>query len=300
MKKVASLMVVLAGVLWGTSGIFVKFLTPYGFSPLQLTLCRALVSTLVIAVVLLIKDRALFRVSPKNFVFMALTGISFFGAAACYYSAMQMTSVSTAVVLMYSFPVFVVLLSVLFMGERFDKIKAIAVACVVVGCALVSGVASGFDLSSLPGILLALSASLCLVPYTLLTRVCAERGCSPLTTTFYTCLFFLLPAVLFSRPWEMPALIAQAPWPILPLGIGLGICTFILPYFLYAFGMKSIPAGTASALSISEPLAATLFSVLFFSEPMDIPMAIGVVLILLAVFLLSREETQKINKEKTQ
>ena len=54
--------------------------------------------------------------------------------------------------------------------------------------------------------------------------------------------------------------------------------------------MRDLPAGTASALSIVEPMAATVFSVVLFHEAMSVASVIGIVLILLAVFLLSRDE----------
>ena len=72
--------------------------------------------------------------------------------------------------------------------------------------------------------------------------------------------------------------------------IGLGICTFVLPYFLYTLSMRDLPAGTASALSIIEPLAATLFSVIIFKEKLSLTAILGTVLILAATVLLAKDE----------
>ncbi|MBR5505295.1 MAG: hypothetical protein IKV73_03205 [Clostridia bacterium] len=47
MKKQAFIFIILAGLLWGTSGIFVHYLAPFGFSSLQLVFFRTVVSTLV-------------------------------------------------------------------------------------------------------------------------------------------------------------------------------------------------------------------------------------------------------------
>jgi D-glycero-D-manno-heptose 1,7-bisphosphate phosphatase len=57
--------------------------------------------------------------------------------------------------------------------------------------------------------------------------------------------------------------------------------------------LRDVPAGTASALSIVEPMSATVFSVAFLNEKMTVPAVCGIVLILLAVFLLSREDDKK-------
>ena len=45
MKK-SFLLIVIAGLMWGTSGVFVTYLTPYGFSSLQITAVRALVAVI--------------------------------------------------------------------------------------------------------------------------------------------------------------------------------------------------------------------------------------------------------------
>ena len=73
-----------------------------------------------------------------------------------------------------------------------------------------------------------------------------------------------------------------------PLIVGIGIFTGITPYFLYNLSLRDIPAGTASALGILEPMAATVFSVLFLGEILSVQSASGIILILLAVFMLSR------------
>ena len=74
----------------------------------------------------------------------------------------------------------------------------------------------------------------------------------------------------------------------MPLLIGMGICTCVIPYFLYALSMKELSAGTASALGIIEPMAATVYSVVLFREKLDAFSGAGIVLILASVFLLGK------------
>ncbi len=61
--------------------------------------------------------------------------------------------------------------------------------------------------------------------------------------------------------------------------------------------MRDLPAGTASALSIIEPLAATLFSAVIFGEIPGIISGIGIALIVIATFLLGKAETNCSDKE---
>lgn len=292
MKNKAFLQIIIAGVLWGTSGIFVHLLSPYGFSSLQMTFLRAAVSTLSMGVYILLRDRKLFAIRPRDLLLCICSGLGLFGTASCYYIAMQATSISTAVMLMYVAPVYVMLFSVLFLGERFSRLKGISVVCMLLGCCLVSGVAGGltFDLW---GIGMGVLSGVAYGAYNIFTKLEMRTGCNPVTATFYTFLFMMCFALLTSQPQLLPAIFAQAPLETVPLGIALGVCTGIIPYFLYTLAMKVLPAGTASALSIVEPMAATVFSVVLFHEKLDLFSGCGIALVLLAVYLLSKTESGK-------
>ena len=113
MKKSGLLYIVLACVLWGTSGIFVHYLAPYGVTSLQMTFIRAIVAFICMGVYVLITDRRVIKINMREiFLFMG-SGLSFFLTATCYCHSMQLTSISTAVVLMYTAPIFVMIYSVL-------------------------------------------------------------------------------------------------------------------------------------------------------------------------------------------
>lgn len=292
MKQKAFLQIIIAGVLWGTSGIFVNLLSPYGFSSLQMTFLRACVSAISMGVYILLQNKRLFACSLRELGLYALSGLGLFGTAGCYYIAMQATSISTAVMLLYMAPVYVMLFSVAFLGERFSRLKGLAVACMLLGCCLVSGVLGGLQLS-LWGIGMGVLSGISYGAYNILTKVETRRGCHPVTVTFYTFLWMTVFALLTCQPQQLPALFVHNPLPTIPLGIALGLCTGIIPYFLFTLAMKVLPAGTASALSIVEPMAATVFGILLFREPLDVFSGLGITLVLLAVFLLSKTESGK-------
>jgi inner membrane transporter RhtA len=78
--------------------------------------------------------------------------------------------------------------------------------------------------------------------------------------------------------------------PAVPLLIALGICTSVIPFALNGIALRDLSAGTVAALGIMEPLSATIYSVVFFSEPMDVWKVLGVVIILSAVAFLGVDE----------
>ncbi len=290
MKK-CFIYIVLAGLLWGTSGIFAPLLSPYGFTALQLATVRGGVSFLCMAVYALIWDRSLFRARPLQLLLFLCIGATVYGTASLYYLAMSMTWVSTSVVLMYTAPIYVSVCSAIFFGERFSKIKVFAVVGMLVGCCLVSGVIGGMKFDPL-GLLFGILAGVSYAAYNLLTKLAMRMGYSPVSTTLYGFFFMAVIGLIISRPAGIVTGAMSAPALTIPLLIGLGVCTCVLPYFLYTLAMKGLPAGTASALGIIEPMAATIYSILFFHERPDALSYVGILLILLAVVALGAGERQ--------
>ena len=292
MKKRAFLYVILAGIFWGTAGVFGQILPPYGFTPFQITAIRGTVSCLCILVYALIKDRQLFRVKPADLLLYLGIGISLFGTSACYYVAMQLTSISTAVVLMYMSPVYVMAFSVLFFGEKLSGIKLISVVCVLIGGALVSGITNGMAFDAF-GIFMAVLSGVAYGAYNILTKVSMRRNNSPITTTAYSFMFMSVIALSVCEPIKIVENTAKEPMTLVPMLLALGVVTFVLPYFLFTLGMRDLPAGTASSLSVVEPMTATLFSIFIFGEKLTAFSALGIVLILASVVVLSRVDKEK-------
>ncbi len=289
MKTRAFIYIILTGVLWGTSGLFVNALAPFGFSAMQMTAMRAVVPAVCITVYALIRDRSLFKVKAAELALFCCSGFAIFGTASCYFSSIQLSSVSTAVVLMYTAPVFVMAFSVAYLGEKLTRIKILSVVCMIVGCALVSGIIGGLKFS-ISGIALGLLSGIAYSAYNIFTKIEMRRNCNPLSATLYCFIFMSIISLAVSNAGQMVTLTLQNPTKTLPLIIAIGVLTSIIPYFLYTLALREVPVGTASALSIVEPMAATIFSVTLLGERIGISSVCGIILILSAVFLLSRSE----------
>lgn len=289
MKTKALVYIILAGMLWGTSGIFVKLLTPYGFTAPQLSLIRGTISFLAMLTYTLIFNKSIMRIDLKDLIFSLFIGITLYGTATLYYSSMQMTSVATAVVLMYTAPIYVTAFSVAFLKEKSSRLKTSSIALMLIGCALTSGIVGGLEFNTL-GILLGVLSGIVYAAYNVITKIALARGLNPITLSLYGFLFMALTALITARPPQIFSNASEAPAVTVPLMIGLGVFTFVLPYFFYTLSMRDLPAGTASALSIIEPLAATLFSAVIFFEIPSLVSALGILLILLATFMLGKAE----------
>lgn len=274
---------------WGTSGIFSTLLAECGLTGLQNSAVRGTVSLLFLLFYVLIFDRSAFRIRLWELALFFGIGIALFGSGTAYFYAIPRTSNATAVVLMYTAPVIVSVVSVLFLGERFSRLKLISVAVMLLGCLFVSGVIGDLKID-LIGILLGLLSGVSYAAYNILTKIAMKRGSSAISATLYGVAFMTVLALSFSKPGEIFKVAEGRPFPTVPLMLGIGLVTFVAPYLLYTFAMKTLPAGTACALSIVEPMAATVFSMLIFHEIPSLLSALGIVLILLAVFLLGKAQ----------
>ena len=292
MKQRAFLFIIITGILWGTSGIFVHFLAPYGFSSMQMSFMRSFVSFSVMLSYALLHDRSLFRIRVRDVLFFALTGLALFGTGSCYYISLQLTSISTAVVLMYTAPVYVVIFSVLFFGEKMSRLKITSVVLMLVGCALVSGIVGGMKFEP-TGILIGVLSGISYGSYNILTKIAMRRSIKPMSATLYTFFFMAAISLCVCDAPNMLENAAKDPAVTIVLMLGIGLVTHVAPYILYTLALKDLDAGTASSLSIVEPMSATIFSVLLFGERLDIFSGAGIVLITLAVFLLGAAENDK-------
>ena len=88
-----------------------------------------------------------------------------------------------------------------------------------------------------------------------------RNKCNPISESMYSFIFMSAASLIVSKPLEMVEVAASKLESVVFM-LGCGVCTCVLPYFLYTLALKFLPVGIASALSIVELMAATVFSVL--------------------------------------
>ena len=286
MKKIPVLLIVIASILWGTSAIFANLLYPHGFSPLQVTAMRGTVSAILMSIYVFISNKKLFKINLSQLIWFALGGLSMFLAAYFYYESMNVGSVSVAVMLMYTAPIFVMTYSVLFLGEKLTVVKFISIVLVLLGCALISGIVGGAKFN-LWGVVTGLLSGISYSAYNIIAKVQISKKGNPLSASVYCYIFMALASFLFADIGGIFTIANTQPVYLYALIIGVGVFTVTFPYSLYTLSLKYIPVGTASALGIIEPMTATLFGVAIFGEPLGLTAAIGIVFIMTAVLMLS-------------
>ena len=291
-RNIGPLLIILAGCFWGSMGIFVRKLTSYGFTSVQIVSIRISLAALVFAVLLLVRNRAGFRISLRDlplFLVLGFGSILFF--TVCYFTAITMMPLSAAAILLYTSPVWIMLMSVLFFHEKLDRTKLLALALAFAGCVLVSGISGGGI--PLTGLLVGLGSGIGYGLYSILGTV-ALRKYSPYTVTAYSFLFAAAGTWLVCSPSDMIAKFSAAPdMAFLCLFSGLtALVTAVIPFLAYTLGLQTVEASRAGILATIEPMVATLIGILFFAEPLTVLSGLGILLILTAVILLNRKKSQ--------
>lgn len=284
-SKLAYIYVILGASLWGIIGIFVNDLSASGFSSLEIVTLRVITAALILVVYLLLINPKLLVIKLKDFPLFVGTGILsivFFNW--CYFTAIQEVSLSIAVMLLYTGPAFVVLLSRIFFKEPLNRKKIIALCLTLTGCILVVRLYPFSDLTiSVFGILIGLGSGLGYALYSIFGKVALKRY-SSLTIITYTFVFAsvaLFPVSGFSM--DMALLASGDTWWSI---IGLGLLPTALAYLLYTKGLSMIESGRASITATVEPLVATAIGVYLYNEVLTSPQLFGFLFIIGAVVLI--------------
>ena len=286
-SKLGPLLIIIAGCFWGSMGIFVRRLSTYGFSSIQIVSMRVTLAALIFCVLLLVKERSGFRISLKDlplFLGLGFGSILFF--TVCYFTAITMMSLSTAAILLYTSPVWIMLMSIIFFHEKLTLRKVIALVLAFGGCVLISGV-SGKGIT-LIGLLIGLGSGIGYGLYSILGTV-ALRRYSPYTVTTYTFMFAAVGSWVICNPKDMIEKFSGAAdvGELFLFCVLTALITAVIPFLSYTLGLRTVEASKAGILATIEPMVATLIGIVVFAEPLTFFSGVGILLILAAVVLLN-------------
>ncbi|SME93165.1 EamA domain-containing membrane protein RarD [Pseudogulbenkiania subflava DSM 22618] len=276
--------VLLSAVAFGTMAILARFAYADGTTTTTLLLLRFVIAGLV-----LLPWVALQRLPwPTGRALLALIvmgAVGYAGMSACYFNALNHASAGTVALLLYLYPVLVLLLSML-LGERLTSLRLIALLLALSGLA----VTIGLEFSARPlGLLLGVGAALIYSCYILIgSRFTA--GTHPLAATCVVILSAAASYVLQStwQGWGPPH--SARGW--LAIVMMALICT-VAAVALFLNGLEKIGATRASLVSTVEPVVTLLLAWGLLGEPIGLSQALGGLLILGAVLLVSREADPK-------
>lgn len=284
--RLAIAAVVLAGVLWGVISVFVRQMSAAGMTLLQIVMARALVSLVVFLPVLACVDRTKLRIRPRDAWMFAGTGIvSLVLFNFCYFYTIAHGQAAVGAVLLYTSPIFILLLSAILFRERITRWKLFCLVLTVLGCALVTGVCGGVHGVTWDVVLLGLASGLLYGLYTIFGRFALKRYDAQ-TVTLWTFAFCVLGSAPFADLPTLVRIVAQTP-SVLLWTAGIGIVSTLLPYLLYTWGLQRMENGKAAIIVAVEPLVAALLGMFFYGESYEAVKIFGMAAILSAIVFLN-------------
>lgn len=288
MKRLGPVCILLAGILWGIIGLFVRTLSDTGYTSMEIVAMRAIITFAVLGVYLLLFGRRYFKIKIKDLWCVAGTGlfsILFFNY--CYFTTITLTSLSVASILLYTAPIMVMLLSLWLFHEKLTWIKGIALVMAFAGCVLVAGLGNtlGRPINA-QGLFIGLGAGFGYALYSIFGRYALNRGYPPLTITFYTFVFASVGCLFFVDPSHILGTLSLHPDTVFPVLL-LGVLTSAAAYLLYTYGLTQVESSRASIMASIEPVVATLMGFFVFGETLSLAAILGIVLVFVSLILLN-------------
>ncbi|MCD6468778.1 MAG: DMT family transporter [Thermoplasmata archaeon] len=285
-KQAGILFVLLASVMWAVEPVFAK-LSYQNSDFLQTSGVRAVFVTLTALVyVVLSKRREKLRVNKKvlpSLIYLAVVGTVF--ADLLYFFALTKVPVVNAVLIGHMQPVFVILIG--FFILKTDKLTAfdyIGIAFMITSGLLVTTK----TLENLSTLRLGTSGDLMVLVATIAwatTTVTARRYLKGLDAGIITFYRFMFASIVLIIYLTLTSNLAVANYYQMLVGVVVGVGTI-----LYYEGLKRIKAAQVSAMELTAPFFAALFGFFILGEKVTFLQLIGISLLLMGIYCLSRKE----------
>lgn len=275
-RSISFLFLIVSMVVFGTIGVFRRYI-PLPSS--VIAVARGAIGSTFLAFILLFKKKSTEKIGKGALALTIISGGLIGINWILLFEAYNYTSVGVATLCYYTAPVFVILASPLFVGEKLTLKKLICVFIAILGMIPVSGVlsADGIEKNEIKGILFGIGAALFYASVVLINkRVKNIPPYEKTTVQLASAAITILPYTLIT---EKIASLSFDIKTILFL-ITVGILHTGIAYALYFFSISKLEAQSVALLSYIDPVIAILLSAALLGENIGIKEYIGALLIL--------------------
>lgn len=265
-KNKALLQMTICAIMWSSGGIILKFV------PWNSMVIAGWRSFFAVFTILIFMKAAKMKISfHRKTVF---TGV-FLAATYCFFIiANKLTTAANAIVLQFTSPIFIILISVLFLHQKLHWQDATAVGLAVLGIALffVDSLGTGSMLGNAAGVC---SGIVLAVMYTSAGRLNNdERMSSILIGNIITAAV----GIPFMLVYKTEVTLLSAIWVVV-----LGVFQLGLPYILYGLSARICSPLMCSLIGALEPLLNPVWVFLFDGEAPGVFALVGGVIVIVTV-----------------
>lgn len=279
-------------MIFGTVGIFVTYIA---LPSSILAMARGIIGLLFLLLVTLITGKKISKAAiRKNLLLLCLSGAAIGINWILLFEAYRYTTVATATLCYYMAPVFVILVSPIFLREYFTLKKVLCVLVALMGMVFVSGVTkTGItDFAEVRGVICGLGAAAFYATVVILNKKLTDIDAYDKT------IMQLLMAVVVILPYALLVEDLSAirlSGTIILLVVIVGTIHTGAAYAMYFGAMKDLKAQTIAIFSYIDPVVAILLSALILGQGLDGYGILGAIMILGATFI--SEYSRQENKE---
>lgn len=276
---------VIAGMSFGLIPLFSIPVLQSGTDPLSVLVYRFLFGSAAMLAVLL-AQRTPLRISAGQFLRISVLSLFYIGTATTTLRSYEYLSSGVATALVYTDPIWCALIGLLFLGERFSWKLTSAIVLTTVGVMLLTNLFSETQTFSAAGVMWGLMSGLTYALYLLFLPRLRLGDIPGLKLTFYV--FFL--SMVYLALWQTIAgggiemVHGRANWCSLIL---LGLLPTALSNICVTGSLRLIDSTVVALLGAFEPVTAMAVGVCFLGDPFSPANALGLVLVLMAVAILT-------------
>jgi len=284
MARLSTAFVALAALCWGVSGGIGGILSAQGWDPLVVSLYRGAIGLLFVLVWLGLRPQGSGLASPRLWFWSAIAGVGVAGNFSFYFVSIAQGSVAVAATLMYCAPVFVYLVSFTLKIERPTALKWAAIAMVLLGVVLLTGIydigaADVTPIAAGAGLLSGLFYAVFIFGF----KYAAPHG-SPQAILVIAFAALIAILVWLVDADQTLAVLSTRSWPLFAV---LGVFGAGLSFIFYIVGLNHTAPAVASIVAMVEPVTASLFGVVILNQSLVALQILGMGLILVTVTSLS-------------
>lgn len=277
MEKKAVYAVILCALLAGNNGLLIKSMA--SMSTGSIAWFRTAVPVLFL-IPFLVKDRELhFRGNPRKMLLA-----SFINAIRMYLYLLAFiyTSIGNAVVLFYTYPLFVTAIEYLFFGQKLQRSQTWFLLLAFIGIVVTyAGKPFSFASNDFIGMLSAIGASIGYAVTVILFKS-ETPNYSKNQLIFYQNLIGALVFVPFLTG------LSEVGLPQIGIGVLYGLLIGIVVFKLFFYGLKELTAATATTLMYLEVVSAIVLGYFVLDERLSWNILAGGALILISSFYISK------------
>ncbi|SKB63457.1 Threonine/homoserine efflux transporter RhtA [Acetoanaerobium noterae] len=253
---------IIASVLWSIGGIFIKLIN---WNPMAIAGSRSAIAALVMMMYL---KKFKFKINKS----MLICACSYSLLVILFVSANKLTTSANAILLQFTSPVWVALLSRAILKQKISRIDGITIIFVILG--MIMFFIDELEMSYLLGNILAILSGIVMAGMILLFQQQKENSLVEITLLGNVITAIVgIPFYFISSPGMES---------VLPLFI-LGVFQLGIPYLLYVLAIPNVTAIDAVLIPVLEPLLNPLWVFIFAKESPTLFSLLGGGLVLLSV-----------------